>query len=63
MNQNDCSGKTLKLWPVFVDHYNVKVGGSIESKLEKLVLSVVEKELLSKTPEELSKCFNELGVG
>lgn len=21
MNQNDCSGKTLKLWPVFVDHY------------------------------------------
>ncbi|MBB2297621.1 tail fiber assembly protein, partial [Escherichia sp. 93.1462] len=18
---NDCSGKTLKLWPVFVDHY------------------------------------------
>lgn len=42
---------------------NVKVGGSIESKLEKLVLSVVEKELLSKTPEELSKCFNELGVG
>lgn len=23
MNQNDCSGKTLKLWPVFVDHYSV----------------------------------------
>ncbi|AJI85804.1 hypothetical protein CH54_2103 [Yersinia rochesterensis] len=21
MNQNDCSGKTLKPWPVFVDHY------------------------------------------
>jgi len=21
MNQNDCSGKTLKLWPVFVDRY------------------------------------------
>lgn len=21
MNQNDCSGKTLTLWPVFVDHY------------------------------------------
>lgn len=23
MNQNDCSGKTLKLWPVFVDHYTI----------------------------------------
>lgn len=23
MNQNDCSGKTLKLWPVFVDHYTM----------------------------------------
>lgn len=42
---------------------NIKVGGSIESKLEKLVLSVVEKELLSKTPEELSKSFKEMGVG
>ncbi|HCE8855920.1 TPA: hypothetical protein NHV36_001058 [Klebsiella michiganensis] len=42
---------------------NIKVGGSIESKLEKLVLSVVEKELLSKTPEELSKSFEEMGVG
>jgi len=21
MNQSDCSGKTLKPWPVFVDHY------------------------------------------
>jgi hypothetical protein len=21
MNQSDCSGKTLKLWPVFVDHF------------------------------------------
>ena len=23
MNQSDCSGKTLKPWPVFVDHYRV----------------------------------------
>ncbi|SPZ51834.1 two component system sensor kinase SsrB [Serratia quinivorans] len=23
MNQSDCSGKTLKLWPVFVDHFKV----------------------------------------
>jgi hypothetical protein len=22
MSQSDCSGKTLKLWPVFVDHFN-----------------------------------------
>lgn len=42
---------------------NFKVGCSIESKLEKLASSVVEKELLSKTPEELSKSFKELGVG
>lgn len=42
---------------------NIKSGGSIESKLEKLVLSVVEKELLSKTPEELSKSFKEMGIG
>lgn len=42
---------------------NIKAGGSIESKLEKLILSVVEKELLSKTPEELSKSFKEMGVG
>ncbi len=22
MSQSDCSGKTLKLWPVFVDHFS-----------------------------------------
>ena len=32
MNQNDCSGKTLKLWPVFVDHYTLnhkKAGATV----------------------------------
>lgn len=42
---------------------NIKIGGSVESRLEKLVKSVVEKELLSKTPEELYKAFKEMGVG
>nr|WP_246873477.1 hypothetical protein [Pantoea ananatis] len=23
MSQSDCSGKTLKLWPVFVDHFTL----------------------------------------
>lgn len=41
----------------------VKIGGSVESRLERLVTAVVEKELLSKTPEELSKAFSDMGVG
>ncbi|WP_202883141.1 hypothetical protein [Comamonas piscis] len=40
----------------------VKLGGSVESRLEKLVTSVVEKELLSKSPEDLAKEFEEMGV-
>lgn len=42
---------------------NIKLGGSIESRLERLVNAVVEKELLSKTPEELSSAFKDMGVG
>lgn len=42
---------------------SIKLGGSTESRLERLVNSVVEKELLSKTPEELSKAFKGMGVG
>ena len=42
---------------------NIKIGGSIESTLEKLVMAVVEKELLSKSPEDLSKAFKDMGVG
>jgi uncharacterized protein YaaW (UPF0174 family) len=41
----------------------IKVGGSMESRLERLVNAVVEKELLSKTPEQLSKAFQDLGIG
>lgn len=40
----------------------IKLGGSVESRLEKLVTSVVEKELLSKSPEDLAKAFKEMGV-
>ncbi|AYF48771.1 hypothetical protein DXV65_14650 [Pseudomonas fluorescens] len=40
----------------------IKLGGSVESRLEKLVTAVVEKELLSKSPEELAKAFKEMGV-
>lgn len=42
---------------------NIKVGGSTESRLERLVTAVVEKELLSKKPDELSKAFKDVGVG
>ncbi len=40
----------------------IKIGGSTELMLEKMVGQVVEKEMLSKTPEELSESFRELGV-
>lgn len=41
---------------------NIKLGGSIESRLEKMVNIVVEKELFSKTPDELSQAFRDLGI-
>ncbi|WP_088212291.1 YaaW family protein [Shewanella sp. Shew256] len=41
---------------------SIKLGGSIESKLERLVNAVVNKELLDKTPEELSEAFKNLGI-
>jgi len=41
----------------------IKLGGSIEAKLERLVMAVVDKELLSKSPEELSKSFSDMGMG
>lgn len=41
----------------------IKHGGSNESRLEKLVSAVVEKELLSKSPEELAEAFQKIGVG
>lgn len=42
---------------------NIKQGGSVESRLEKMVSAVVEKELLSKTPDELVEAFRKIGVG
>ena len=41
----------------------VKHGGSDEARLERLVNAVVEKELLSKSPEELAMAFAKIGVG
>jgi len=40
----------------------IKKGGSLEARLERLVTSVVEKELTNKTPEQLSKSFKNIGV-
>ena len=37
MNRNGCSGKTLKLWPILVDHFNLgargfdSIGGEVVS--------------------------------
>ncbi|WP_229780252.1 hypothetical protein, partial [Shewanella algicola] len=28
-NPNDCIGKTLRMWPVFVDHYTVSQGNTL----------------------------------
>ena len=42
---------------------NIKQGGSVEGRLERLVSAVVEKELLSKSPDELAEAFKKIGVG
>lgn len=41
----------------------IKKGGSIEARLERLVNNVVEKDLVNKSPEELAKAFENIGVG
>ncbi|MFT5880653.1 MAG: hypothetical protein ACI86X_001782 [Moritella sp.] len=41
----------------------VKKGGSTALKLERLVKAVVERDLFSKTPEELAIAFEAIGVG
>lgn len=41
----------------------IKMGGSNEAMLERLVQAAVDKELLSKSPDELSKAFEKIGVG
>lgn len=41
----------------------IKLGGSTESRLERVVNAVVEKELLSKSPENLSEAFKTMGIG
>lgn len=40
----------------------IKMGGSLEARLERLVNSVVEKELASKNSEELAKAFKDIGI-
>lgn len=42
---------------------NLKHGGSMEGRLERLVSAVVEKELLSKKPAELAEAFKKMGIG
>ena len=41
----------------------LRVGSSVEKSLETLAKGVVEKELLSKKPEELAEYFRQIGVG
>lgn len=41
----------------------IKRGGSVEGRLERMVTAVVEKELLSKSPNELAEAFRKIGVG
>jgi uncharacterized protein YaaW (UPF0174 family) len=41
----------------------IKMAGSTDSRLERLVNAVAEKELISKTPEELSEAFIGIGIG
>jgi uncharacterized protein YaaW (UPF0174 family) len=41
----------------------IRKGGSVQARLERVVNAIVEKELLSRTPKELSKAFDEIGVG
>ena len=41
----------------------IKVGGSVEAKLERLVKAIVEKEIFDKTPEDLRKAFKDFGIG
>lgn len=41
---------------------NIKMGGSVETLLERLVLSTVEKELAQKSPEELAAYFDTQGL-
>lgn len=41
----------------------IKMGGSLEARLERLVYAVVEEELFNKNPEELSDAFKNIGVG
>ncbi|MCA8352794.1 hypothetical protein [Burkholderia cepacia] len=40
----------------------IKMGGSIETLLERLVLSTVEKELAAKSPEDLAAYFDKQGL-
>jgi len=47
MNQNDCSGKTLKPWPVYVDHYTLR------SAVSRPYYGYVKKAVKDEQPEDL----------
>lgn len=59
MNQNDCSGKTLKLWPVFVDHYNVDLAASGVAYKERMNIPVITEQVAREQPENLHTYFME----
>jgi uncharacterized protein YaaW (UPF0174 family) len=42
---------------------NVKMGGCLEAKLQRVASAMVERELASKSPQELVKAFRGMGIG
>ena len=58
MNQNDCSGKTLKPWPVLLDHYKSDTGVSETNKTAGSKPSTVDE--LGKSWSSLKKSIGEV---
>ncbi|MBC8742615.1 hypothetical protein F6X40_39705 [Paraburkholderia sp. UCT31] len=41
---------------------SVKMGGCLDAKLQRVASAMVEKELASKSPQELAKAFTDMGI-
>ena len=57
MNQNDCSGKTLKLWPVFVDHYSWTFLGWLVCLVWSLSSNTQTTEVVENKNQNIAKKF------
>ncbi|MGR2840884.1 hypothetical protein ABMX64_22915 [Vibrio vulnificus] len=65
MSQNDYIGKTLKPWPILVDHY-IQPGSKIEVLLDVLAINHRDKKAKALTEDKimgLGICHVELGIG